>query len=174
MQLLGFPTNLDKKQMHSFIKQIKVKLGSARTLDPKRITRRYNRGSTAVRSKLGKPMLRDSEGRTREMAKDHRLFHPKQVFESYSFHNGRYDYTQVDNPGQGLHDQDRSRDSIPPHTSRPSISTFSRIPSQQPLLQIQGDVFRCKTRPIGIQQDFETHNEGNKREVANLFYSFQR
>jgi hypothetical protein len=74
-------------------------------------------------------MLRDSEGGTREMAKDHRLFHPKQIFESYSFHNGRYDDPQVNNPEQRLHDQDRFRDGFSPHTSRSSISTLSRIPS---------------------------------------------
>ncbi|KAA6369186.1 MAG: hypothetical protein EZS28_035287 [Streblomastix strix] len=30
-------------------------------------------------------MLRDSEGRTREMAKDHKLFHPKQVLRATHF-----------------------------------------------------------------------------------------
>ncbi|KAA6397561.1 MAG: hypothetical protein EZS28_006916 [Streblomastix strix] len=72
------------------------------------------------------------------------------------------------NPRYRLHDQDRFRDGIPLHTSRPGISILSWIPSQQPLLQIQSDVFRCKTLSTGIQYDFETHIEAKTREQLQI------
>ncbi|KAA6358822.1 MAG: hypothetical protein EZS28_045651 [Streblomastix strix] len=160
--------NIDKKQLHSFIEQIKAKFGSSRRSDSKGIIGRYSRRSTVIRSKLDKPMIRDSKSRTRKMAENYRLIHHKQVLECYLFFNGGYDNTQADNRRQELHDQDRFSDSIPPLTNRSSFSTFSKIPSQQPLFQIQGDVFRSEIRSTGIQQDFETHNEANKREAANM------
>ncbi|KAA6385986.1 MAG: hypothetical protein EZS28_018488 [Streblomastix strix] len=60
---------LTRGQMHSFIKQIKVKFGSFGGSDSKRVTGRYNRGGAAIRSKMDKPMLRDSEGKAMEIAK---------------------------------------------------------------------------------------------------------
>ncbi|KAA6370577.1 MAG: hypothetical protein EZS28_033897 [Streblomastix strix] len=56
--------NLDKKQMHSFIKLAKAKFGYSRRSDPIGITGRYNRVGAAIRSKMDKPMLRDCKGRT--------------------------------------------------------------------------------------------------------------